>query len=1052
MDTILLTPPPPKTYVLTHINSANDFYLQEAEDATIGPITDLAVSLEGEAPLSDVSVGDLVGAKFVEDEQWYRARVISKDGGETKVLFVDYGNTSIASEFRALSGKLASFPPCAIHGSLFPRVEGSSGYSQAATAKFIELSQGGEMLYTCEFVGGNEDDPRPACLYIGEDKVADLLKDVVESASEHTEANAGGPTATILWVNSPDDFYIQTNAVGDALDVISGQLEGVADLPPLEVVTPGDIVLAQFVDDEEWYRSKVLEKTDEGYTVLFIDYGNSSPASVFKALPDSLAVEKIPPCATKVGLVRPSALDAWPAEATDALNEYVDKELEVEMLDDNFVELRTGGKRVSCLIAGVEETDVSTPNEASKTETVEKVEAASSKTEAVAATEASSEAVTPGAETACSEVISSIPKNAEEPETASTPEAVSPTRTLSPTKTPTLKEKARASEKSKIYLITHVNSPDDFYLLMDAQASVEIGQHLKNAAEFEKVDSIIVGATYASFNEQEDVWHRAQLISIEDDEAETGLTMFCVKYTDLGNTDVVTKDCLRELPDHVRELPKVVRNCSLETSDECVIWCDAAVEKMTDLAVTERFLIEKMSDGDPAWVVLKTKDGVDVNEMLLQINATAGETGGNSVADDTLNDTIISEAPSKDLSGQRVVISSFESEESFHVQVVKDRTILESINSLLDCLKPVVSGEVAVGDIYAGKIEADGWYRVRVIEVLEEGGYQVRRIDYGDAATCSELKKLNEDLSHIGALAHPCAVKDGSGSKLAVWREKGTELVVEKVEEGEKLVVTLREDGEVDGTESQANGVDVASNGDVTTEESVTGDDVLKPSVVASSPVSSPTSEVKSNGLNASLDETFVSCVGDSTLTGASDQEVYIIAANAIDEFYIHTEQDTAVLEELTEALSDVSDKTHPRVPSADFVLNQTYVCQFDDDRLYYRGRVLTKVNELARVLFVDYGNVSMVSEVRQCPANLRPEQIAPVAKLCEFVNSGEYDLTSSGALAKQFKTFDWSSVDLRLKSISRVGEGKFGVEIVVGESDENLLSFLTNHSEDVDK
>ncbi|KAI5717744.1 hypothetical protein M8J77_010530 [Diaphorina citri] len=1300
---LLLAPPPPKSYVLSHINDATDFYVQLLDDPALDSIAAQLAPLDSEPPLGSVNTGDLLAAKFTDDEQWYRARVLNAEG-HTRVLFIDYGNTAVASEFRALPDPLRTTPPTARRCTL------AGSYSKAANEKFVELSLGGDTVYRCEFVGESVEGVCPVCLYIGEEKVTDLLAGA-ETVPPALETNPTGPNVgqspvaetistgpnsgqvSICWVNSPDDFYVQAPEDG-TLDRVADQLAAIAEEAPI-AVTPGAVVAAQFADDDLWYRSRVLAQvpSDETpsaparYEVLFLDYGNKSEASAFRELPETVSIALIPPCARQCSLVRPRTLGDWPENATDTLNEYADLELRIEEVGDGKVELYVDGKRLSHLIAGLDEATLASENPEpiqEKTEPTNELEFSeptndlaekksevessvdkgngdlvddeefsetitssnfysptktpASPTKTSSPLKAANEPVSPTKTTNDSETIraSSYKTSPAKTPEVSSPTPSSPTKTIneavSPTKIPTsptkttegstkttegpktevptktsdgsaktdrskpqssLKEKALASEKTKVHLITHVNSPSDFYLMFDAATAIALGTLLNNAADFEPVHSVLLGGLYAAFNEREDSWHRAQLLSIEDDEDESGVTLYCVKYLDLGNTDVVTKSELRELPEDIRAMPSVVKHCELATDTAC-IWCDAAVRKLTDLLVTGQFHIEAISDDDPARVVLRTTDGVNVNRMLLEINAASGETHSRMNAgethaqeEDTLNDTILSEAPSKDLAGQRVTVTHAVGPDDFYVRVIKDTTIQESINSLLSGLKPLSAADVNIGDIYAGHC-AGAWYRVRITKPLDTG-FEVRRIDYGDTHPCTQFKQLTEDLSHIGALAHHCTGLV-SPSDLPRWTEGQRELTVVSVrEEEDGLVVELSEDGIMDREElitesgqpempSESETMEVvaensetlakksetlAANSETLAEKSETlaeksetlaakseslaaksetlaaksesltaksesvatksesvaakvesvaaksdstptnpetapskSDPIVNtpdpnssPSKVSSGvqvtplpttvslgvqvtpegseplPVASNGSEspeVASNGVaNTSLDETFVSCVGDTTIVAGNemaDQEAYIIDCSSIDDFYIHLESDTQTLQDIGDALGDVTDKTHPLVPTAEARLNEIYVCRFEDDGLYYRARVEPSSADLCRVRFIDYGNVSDASEFRQCPADLRTDRIPPVAKRCQFP-PGEFDLSPLGALGKAFVAFDWSNVNLKVKSLTggegkpTGEEGKAIVELVVAETGQNVLAHLAaSLGEDVDK
>lgn len=263
---LLLAPPPPKSYVLSHINDATDFYVQLLDDPALDSIAAQLAPLDSEPPLGSVNTGDLLAAKFTDDEQWYRARVLNAEG-QTRVLFIDYGNTAVASEFRALPDPLRTTPPTARRCTL------AGSYSKAANEKFVELSLGGDTVYRCEFVGESVEGVCPVCLYIGEEKVTDLLAGA-ETVPPALETNPTGPNVgqapvaeiistgpnsgqvSICWVNSPDDFYVQAPEDG-TLDRVADQLAAIAEEAPI-AVTPGAVVAAQFADDDLWYRSRVL--------------------------------------------------------------------------------------------------------------------------------------------------------------------------------------------------------------------------------------------------------------------------------------------------------------------------------------------------------------------------------------------------------------------------------------------------------------------------------------------------------------------------------------------------------------------------------------------------------------------------------------------------------------------------------------------------------------------------------------------------------------------------------------------------------------------------
>ena len=72
-------------------------------------------------PLENVSIGDFGVAKYSEDDRWYRARLIMREGHEQiRIVFVDFGNIEVKSvkEFFPLHKLFTTLPAQAIACSL----------------------------------------------------------------------------------------------------------------------------------------------------------------------------------------------------------------------------------------------------------------------------------------------------------------------------------------------------------------------------------------------------------------------------------------------------------------------------------------------------------------------------------------------------------------------------------------------------------------------------------------------------------------------------------------------------------------------------------------------------------------------------------------------------------------------------------------------------------------------------------------------------------------------------------------------------------------------
>ena len=134
---------------------------------------------------------------------------------------------------------------------------------------------------------------------------------------------------------STQAFYCQVSP-NPKLDTLMSLLrEAVLSLVP-GTFKAGDICCAQFTEDQEWYRARVVAVTGDAADVLYLDYGNSEtvPLSGLRALPAKLM--KLAPQAKLCSLARGEDDDEWPetAEVQQAFLDHVlSGEGEVTMLE-----------------------------------------------------------------------------------------------------------------------------------------------------------------------------------------------------------------------------------------------------------------------------------------------------------------------------------------------------------------------------------------------------------------------------------------------------------------------------------------------------------------------------------------------------------------------------------------------------------------------------------------------------------------------------------------------------------------------------------------------
>jgi tudor domain-containing protein 1/4/6/7 len=132
----------------SHINSLDDFYIQLEDDQlkldAIGSILDRA---DGKfEKIVNPKVGDIVAAKFCDDECWYRAVIEEiESNGKFEVKFIDFGNLSETKEIGILDQSITELPRLSKHCRL-SKPKNLINFSEAAEKKFQEISSNGATI------------------------------------------------------------------------------------------------------------------------------------------------------------------------------------------------------------------------------------------------------------------------------------------------------------------------------------------------------------------------------------------------------------------------------------------------------------------------------------------------------------------------------------------------------------------------------------------------------------------------------------------------------------------------------------------------------------------------------------------------------------------------------------------------------------------------------------------------------------------------------------------------------------------------------------------
>jgi hypothetical protein len=92
-------------------------------------------------------------------------------------------------------------------------------------------------------------------------------------------------SVNISHTESPSKFYIQkeehTGKLETLVDDMFNWYETLSgDQYKMSTVEPGMICAVKFIDDDSWYRGKIMSVEGEDITVFFLDHGNSEEMTV----------------------------------------------------------------------------------------------------------------------------------------------------------------------------------------------------------------------------------------------------------------------------------------------------------------------------------------------------------------------------------------------------------------------------------------------------------------------------------------------------------------------------------------------------------------------------------------------------------------------------------------------------------------------------------------------------------------------------------------------------------------------------------------------------
>lgn len=333
----------------SHVNSPSEFWIQlETAAPELQAMEGAMVDAENFPELKEKEEGVICAAKYPEDGAWYRAQVIVDGSEGTEVLFMDYGNASIANELRSLPEELKMKPALSRKCAL-QKPRDIKSWSRKSEIKFNELAAEGATIFNVQFIASG--DISIVELYLEGKSVTEELVGLCEELPNERPTPVGQDLLSngkICFVNSLEEFYVHLDDNTSDLDKVTVRMNDCPDFEAASELKVGSICAAFWSEDEQWYRAKILEFCDVGYHVQFIDYGNKAKCEEFRQLPEDLAIiEPLAKCCRLAGAFGDNELNEIGKNKLDELT-IEDTTFQIEFLDSTkepiLVKLLVDGK------------------------------------------------------------------------------------------------------------------------------------------------------------------------------------------------------------------------------------------------------------------------------------------------------------------------------------------------------------------------------------------------------------------------------------------------------------------------------------------------------------------------------------------------------------------------------------------------------------------------------------------------------------------------------------------------------------------------------------
>ena len=217
-------------------------------------------------------------ARFTEDDGWYRAVVEAVDGDNVTVRYIDYGNSEVLTKNRLckIQAEFSELAAQAVTYKVSPALMDPSQWNNDVQA-LLDVSCAEKELHVTLV------DDAPT-VKLGDEDVTFIKTSLADSLAAVKQETQGESVSLIfLSVDGPSCMTCQpvssANDLAELMDNIAAFYEDESNVAESFVPEVGRECIAQFTEDDGWYRAKVTAVDGSNITVLYTDYGNSETLS-----------------------------------------------------------------------------------------------------------------------------------------------------------------------------------------------------------------------------------------------------------------------------------------------------------------------------------------------------------------------------------------------------------------------------------------------------------------------------------------------------------------------------------------------------------------------------------------------------------------------------------------------------------------------------------------------------------------------------------------------------------------------------------------------------